>query len=79
MKLPLTKLNAKCHSGRQMLTQKRCSVGRDAKAGLEELIVRLVNRGLAKRHGGERWKPHARRQREECDGFDRLGSGGSTE
>ena len=30
IKLPLTKLNAKCHSGRQMLTQKRCSVGRDA-------------------------------------------------
>jgi hypothetical protein len=34
-----------------MLPQKGCGVGRDAEAGLEELIVGLVDRGLAKRHG----------------------------
>jgi hypothetical protein len=43
-----------------MLTQKRCGIGRDAEAGLKELVVRLVNRGIAGRHG-ESVENHAHR------------------
>ena len=62
-----------------MLAQKGCGVCWDAKASLKELVVGLVDRGLAERHGGERWKPHAQGQQEECDDFGKLGRRGSTE
>ncbi len=57
-----------------MLTQKRCGVGRDAEAGLEKFVVRLMDHGLARRHGRELWKPRAQGQREECDDFGKLGA-----
>jgi hypothetical protein len=43
-----------------MLPQEGCGVGRDAETGLEELIVRLVDRGLARGHG-ESVENHAHR------------------
>ncbi len=57
-----------------MLPQKRCGVGRDAEAGLEELIVGLMDRGLWRRHGGESWKQHSQSQNEECDDFGKCGA-----
>ena len=57
-----------------MLPQEGCGVGRDAETGLEELIVGLMDRGLAKRHGRELWKQNAWSQRKECDDFDKCGA-----
>jgi hypothetical protein len=40
--------------------------------------VRLVNRGLANRHGGRIRKKALSHQRKECDDFDKLWRRGST-
>ena len=36
--------------------------------------MRLVDRGLARRHGRELWKPRAQGQREECNDFGKCGA-----